>query len=195
MFVCMFTYREWGGMYIFRGLQHPAWPVMKARQCKHNSRNMKRSGDSEGEKRRKVLIAFFSVSSGFSLSALSLFEYLMLHMWWCWLHFEAYRAANVNADLYLACFLYCVFHFPHSTSKKNYALNRYFITQINCREVVVACRITYWRYPVSASNTCISVCRIFVRVTAYYSIYTLITISLNIYKYIYRLRIYSVVRI
>ncbi|XP_008403789.1 alpha-ketoglutarate-dependent dioxygenase FTO [Poecilia reticulata] len=26
---------------------------MKARQCKHNSRNMKRSGDSEGEKRRK----------------------------------------------------------------------------------------------------------------------------------------------
>ncbi|XP_068173209.1 alpha-ketoglutarate-dependent dioxygenase FTO isoform X1 [Antennarius striatus] len=26
---------------------------MRARQCKHNSRNMKRSGDSEGEKRRK----------------------------------------------------------------------------------------------------------------------------------------------
>ncbi|XP_028258244.1 alpha-ketoglutarate-dependent dioxygenase FTO isoform X2 [Parambassis ranga] len=34
-------------------LQQPTSPLMKARQCKHNSRNMKRSGDSEGEKRRK----------------------------------------------------------------------------------------------------------------------------------------------
>ncbi|XP_042343882.1 alpha-ketoglutarate-dependent dioxygenase FTO [Plectropomus leopardus] len=36
-----------------RVLQQPASPLMKARQCKHKSRNMKRSGDSEGEKRRK----------------------------------------------------------------------------------------------------------------------------------------------
>uniref|UniRef100_A0A671WBL9 Alpha-ketoglutarate-dependent dioxygenase FTO n=1 Tax=Sparus aurata TaxID=8175 RepID=A0A671WBL9_SPAAU len=36
-----------------RALQRPTSPLMKARQCKHNSRNMKRSGDSEGEKRRK----------------------------------------------------------------------------------------------------------------------------------------------
>lgn len=40
-------------------LQKPPSPLDGARQCKHNSRNMKRSGDSEGEKRRKVLIAFF----------------------------------------------------------------------------------------------------------------------------------------
>lgn len=49
-------------------LQQPLSPSMKARLCKHNSRNMKRSGDSEGEKRRKVLIAFFSVSSGVFLN-------------------------------------------------------------------------------------------------------------------------------
>ncbi|TDH17329.1 hypothetical protein EPR50_G00007290 [Perca flavescens] len=38
---------------LVRVLQQPASPRMKARQCKHKSRNMKRSGDSEGEKRRK----------------------------------------------------------------------------------------------------------------------------------------------
>uniref|UniRef100_A0AAX7V3B6 Alpha-ketoglutarate-dependent dioxygenase FTO n=1 Tax=Astatotilapia calliptera TaxID=8154 RepID=A0AAX7V3B6_ASTCA len=40
-------------MQFIRALQRPTSPLMKARQCKHNSRNMKRSGDSEGEKRRK----------------------------------------------------------------------------------------------------------------------------------------------
>uniref|UniRef100_A0AAQ6A8F5 Alpha-ketoglutarate-dependent dioxygenase FTO n=1 Tax=Amphiprion ocellaris TaxID=80972 RepID=A0AAQ6A8F5_AMPOC len=40
-------------MPFIRVLQYPTSPLMKARQCKHNSRNMKRSGDSEGEKRRK----------------------------------------------------------------------------------------------------------------------------------------------
>ncbi|XP_038158903.1 alpha-ketoglutarate-dependent dioxygenase FTO [Cyprinodon tularosa] len=36
-----------------RALQQPTSPLMKARQCKHNSRNMKRSDDSEREKGRK----------------------------------------------------------------------------------------------------------------------------------------------
>ncbi|KAM4593768.1 alpha-ketoglutarate-dependent dioxygenase FTO isoform 3-T3 [Odontesthes bonariensis] len=40
-------------MAFIRVLQRPTSPLMKARQCKHNSGNMKRSGDSEGEKRRK----------------------------------------------------------------------------------------------------------------------------------------------
>ncbi|XP_031137347.1 alpha-ketoglutarate-dependent dioxygenase FTO isoform X2 [Sander lucioperca] len=40
-------------MPLVRVLQQPASPLMKARLCKHKSRNMKRSGDSEGEKRRK----------------------------------------------------------------------------------------------------------------------------------------------
>ncbi|KAM9409710.1 alpha-ketoglutarate-dependent dioxygenase FTO isoform 2-T2 [Pholidichthys leucotaenia] len=40
-------------MPFIRALQQPTSPPVKARQCKHNSRNMKRSGDSEGEKRRK----------------------------------------------------------------------------------------------------------------------------------------------
>ncbi|KAM9764752.1 alpha-ketoglutarate-dependent dioxygenase FTO isoform 2-T2 [Menidia menidia] len=40
-------------MAFIRVLQQPTSPLMKTRQCKHNSRNMKRSGDSEREKRRK----------------------------------------------------------------------------------------------------------------------------------------------
>lgn len=55
-------------MYFILALQQPPSPSMNAKQCKHNSRNMKRSGDSEGEKRRKVLKALFSVRSGISLS-------------------------------------------------------------------------------------------------------------------------------
>lgn len=41
-------------------LQLPRPPLVKARLCKHYSRNMKRSDDSEREKRRKVSLVVFS---------------------------------------------------------------------------------------------------------------------------------------
>lgn len=97
-------------MLFIRALQQPTSPLMKARQCKHNSRNMKRSGDSEGEKRRKVLIAFFSVRSGIFLSPvapwISNAPYAMLLA-----AFWRLESRECQRILHLACFLYCVFHF------------------------------------------------------------------------------------
>ena len=93
-----------------RALQRPTSPLMKARQCKHNSRNMKRSGDSEGEKRRKVLIAFFSVSSGIFLSPVARW----ISNAPCGMPLAAFRrlaSRECQRIPHLASFLYCVFHF------------------------------------------------------------------------------------
>lgn len=93
-----------------RALQEPTSPRMKARQCKHNSRNMKRSGDSEGEKRRKVLIAFFSVRSGIFLSPVAQWisnaPYVMLLA-----ALRRLERRQWQRIPHLASFLYCVFHF------------------------------------------------------------------------------------
>lgn len=120
---------------------------MKARQCKHNSRNMKRSGDSEGEKRRKVLIAFFSVRSGIFLSPRG-----WLNVWCCrcdaaGCFLEATEPPVSAHTSPCLVFLYCVFHFfpTQSATMKNYiCIKKISSGKYTCWRGAVACRLHTW---------------------------------------------------
>lgn len=142
-----------------RVLQQPPSPLMRARQCKHNSRNMKRSGDSEGEKRRKVLIAFFSVRSGIFLRPVARWisnapYVILLAAFW---RLESRECQRIP---HLASFLYCVFHFSppvYHNEELQWDLNATLSLLIN------SCSIASWQHPTSSGNTTwVTVCGIFV---------------------------------
>lgn len=119
-------------MYFIRVLQQPLSPAMNAKQCKHNSRNMKRSGDSEGEKRRKVLKALFSGSSGIFLSPVAPWM-SALRMWSCWLHFNSWRAEHGSAYLTFLVSLIVFSIFPPQLKKWSIRFERYSPTLRNVR--------------------------------------------------------------
>ena len=60
---------------------------MKARLCKHYSRNMKRSDDSEREKRRKVSLVVFSQFAEHYMKLCNLKKNVLNFPDWCCMYY------------------------------------------------------------------------------------------------------------